>query len=312
MIAIDVKELTKRYAGRAVVDRVSFQVPSSQIFGLLGPNGAGKTTTIKILTGLIRPTAGQVFVLGKDLSRSPIEIKRHIGHVYANMAFYPQLTGPENLRFLGSFYPLGRRDLEARIAELLDFVGLSEEKRKKAGAYSQGMTQRLGIARALLHDPDVLFFDEATSGIDIEGTNLIRSYVCDLRVQGKTICVASHKLDEIEYICDRVGLLDHGRLIALGTPAEMKASLRGVLHKYLVRVATPIQNLEGRDARVLFLKDANVILSSQDLLADLHLRFGDCVCEVDPSLEEVFIWLLHHSLSPRAKEEEPSKLLSAQ
>ena len=198
MIAIDVQELTKRYAGRAVVDRVSFQVPSSQIFGLLGPNGAGKTTTIKILTGLIRPTAGQVFILGKDLSRSPIEIKRHIGHVYANMAFYPQLTGPENLRFLGSFYPLGRRDLEARIAGLLDFVGLAEEKRKKAGAYSQGMTQRLGIARALLHDPDVLFFDEATSGIDIEGTNLIRTYVCDLRVQGKTICVASHKLDEIE------------------------------------------------------------------------------------------------------------------
>ena len=215
---IEAKGLVKRYRGVAAVDGVSFDVPGSSTFGLLGPNGAGKTTIIKMLTGLARPTVGSIRMFGLNLAKRPNAIKQRIGHVYAGMAFYPELSGYENLKFFGRFYKLYQRDLNRRVKEMLRFVGLWDEGKKVVGAYSNGMRQRLGIAKALVHDPDVLLFDEATNGVDIEGTDDIHELMFELRVQGKTAVVTSHRLDEIELLCDDIAILNEGKIVRQGSP----------------------------------------------------------------------------------------------
>jgi ABC-2 type transport system ATP-binding protein len=293
--SIVVESLTKAYGNHIAVNDITFSVSASSIFGLLGPNGAGKTTTIKMMTGLIRPDRGRIKILGKDLSRSPVEIKRQIGHVYANMAFYPWLNAEENLVFFGQFYGMGRKKLKERIEETLGFVNLRNERKKRIGQYSQGMKQRLGIAKALLHSPDILFFDEATSGVDVEGINDIRQLMYELRVEGKTLIIASHRLDEIELVCDRIAILDKGHLLAEGSPDDIRRSLRGLLFKYLVRVDEPLAGLEDEETKSWFLGDANVVLADRDLTEPLTTRFGrEAVNKVEPTLEEAFLWMLQH------------------
>lgn len=291
---IEAKGLVKRYRGVAVVDDVSFDVPGSSTFGLLGPNGAGKTTIIKMLTGLARPTAGSIRMFGLNLAKRPNAIKRRIGHVYTGMAFYPELSGYENLKFFGRFYELSRHDLNRRIEEMLHFVGLWDERKKAVGAYSNGMRQRLGIAKALVHDPDVLLFDEATNGVDVEGTDDIRELMFELRVQGKTAVVTSHRLDEIELLCDDIAILNEGKIIRQGSPEAIRSGLRGVLFKFLVHRSTPIQGeWEHPSAKVRYIRNANVVLSDENVFDELRARFGeDCVEPVEPTFEEACLWIL--------------------
>jgi len=294
--AIEVRGLTKVYNKRAVVDRVSFSVEEGEIFGLLGPNGAGKTTTIKMLTGLIRPNSGEISVLGRDMSKSEIEIKRNIGHIYADMAFYNELTGPENLRFFGQFYGLSKPDLRKRLDELLAFVDLADERKKRVGVYSKGMKLRLGIAKALIHNPPVMFFDEAMSEIDVEGVNKIRDLVYDLRAQGRTLLVTSHVMSEIEMVCDRIAILNKGRLIGLDRTNTITKALRGKLHKYRVAVDEPIGALQIAEVRkVQYVGEANVVTAEEPIGEQLGERFGrEKISEVEPTLEEAFLWLLEH------------------
>jgi ABC-2 type transport system ATP-binding protein len=263
------------------------------VFGLLGPNGAGKTTTIKMLAGLIRPQAGTTRILGMDLTRQPLAVKAAIGHVYANMAFYPQMSGLDNLTFFGRLYRIEGKQLKLRVCEMLRFVGLWDERKKRVGKYSQGMKQRLGIARALLHEPSVLLLDEPTSGIDVQGVNTVRELIYHLRSQDKTILIASHQLGEIELISDSIGLLKGGRLIAVGSPREIKESLRGVLHKYVVRVSQPIEDFGVAVVQRRYVKDSNIVLADAPIESELAERFGaDLVEAVDPTLEEAFLWML--------------------
>jgi len=293
MLPIEVENLTKVYDGRAVVDRVTFSVPQRHVFGLLGPNGAGKTTTIKMLAGLIRPQAGTTRILGMDLTHRPLAVKAAIGHVYANMAFYPQMSGLDNLTFFGRLYRIGGKRLRRRVCEMLRFVRLWDERKKRVGKYSQGMKQRLGIARALLHEPSVLLLDEPTSGIDVQGINTVRDLIYHLRSQDKTILIASHQLGEIELISDSIGLLKGGRLITVGAPQEIKESLRGVLHKYVVHVSQPIEDFGVEVVQRRFVKDSNIVLASAPIESELAERFGaDLVEAVDPTLEEAFLWML--------------------
>jgi len=293
MLPIDVRNLTKTYDGRAVVDEVSFEVPEGHVFGLLGPNGSGKTTIIKMLTGLIRSDSGNIHMLGMDLAKESLKIKAAIGHVYANMAFYSHMSALENLKFLGRLYGLRGQRLKQRIEQTLTFVDLWDERKKRVGAYSQGMTQRLGIARALIHEPRVLLFDEATNGIDVQGVNDIRDLIYQLRAENKTILIASHQLAEIEVISDSIGLLKIGKLVTSGTPHDIKESLRGVLHKYVVKSSEPICDFGVEVADFRFLKDVNVVFAAADISDHLASRFGEDVVEaVDPTLEEAFLWLL--------------------
>ncbi len=300
MPQIDVRKLTKIYDDRAVVDKVTFSVPERHVFGLLGPNGAGKTTTIKMLTGLIRSNSGSIHILGMDLAEQPIKIKAAIGHVYANMAFYPHMSAMDNLAFLGRLYGLRGKHLKGRIATTLEFVDLWDERKKHVGAYSQGMKQRLGIARALIHEPRVLLFDEATSGIDIQGVNDVRDMIYRLRSEDKTILIASHQLGEIELISDSIGLLKEGKLIAVGAPHEIKDSLRGVLYKYVIYVPELIDDMGVKVLEQHFARDRNIVLAGSQIESQLAARFGaERVESVDLTLEEAFLWMLNAEDSPQ-------------
>lgn len=302
MLPIDVDKLTKIYDGRAVVNEVTFSVPQGHVFGLLGPNGSGKTTTIKMLTGLIRSNSGSIRMLGMDLAKRPLKIKAAIGHVYANMAFYSHMSALDNLRFLGRLYGLRGQHLKERIRETLHFVDLWDERKKRVGAYSQGMKQRLGMARALIHEPKILLFDEATNGIDVQGVNDIRDMIYHLQSENKTVLIASHQLGEIELVSDSIALLKAGELIAVGTPQEIKKSVQGAIHKYVVHVSTPVSDFGPTAVDFRFVKDSNIVLASTSIKQELEERFGVAHVEtVAPTLEEVFLWMLNEENGVQAE-----------
>jgi len=214
--------LTKRYDGRTVVDGLDLAVREGEIYGLLGPNGAGKTTTILMLLGLSEPSAGRARVVGLDPARQALEVKRRVGYLPDDAGFYADLTGRENLRYTAALNGLAGNRAEASIGDVLDRVGLTDAADQKAGQYSRGMRQRLGIADALIKDPVVLILDEPTIGIDplgvVEILTLIRALVAE---RGMALLLSSHLLDQVQATCDRVGIFVAGRLIAEGRVAEL-------------------------------------------------------------------------------------------
>lgn len=226
---IEVIELDKTYAsGVRALDGLSFSVASGTIFGLLGPNGAGKSTTVKILTTLARQDSGQATVAGIDVSRHPDRVRKAIGVVAQNSGVDMQATARENLRLQGHLFGLNRPQLERRAAELLDRFGLTEAADRITRGYSGGMLRRLDIAMALVHDPEVLFLDEPTTGLDPE----VRADMWDeidrlAHSLGKTVLITTHYLEEADQLAARLAIVDHGRVIAQGTPDALKSELRG-------------------------------------------------------------------------------------
>jgi ABC-2 type transport system ATP-binding protein len=219
---IRTRRLTKRYGDLTAVDRLDLEVHRGEIFGLLGPNGAGKTTTILMLLGLSEPTDGEVSVVGLDPTRNPLGVKRRVGYLPDNAGFYGNMTGRQNLRYTARLNRLHGETAEAQIDGVLAQVGLTERADTRVDTYSRGMRQRLGIADALVKDPDVLILDEPTIAIDPIGVaemlELMRSLV---RERGMALLLASHLLDQVQSVCDRVGIFSAGRLIALGTVEEL-------------------------------------------------------------------------------------------
>jgi ABC-2 type transport system ATP-binding protein len=212
-------QLTKDYGEARVVDNLDLKLKAGEIFGLLGPNGAGKTTTILMLLGLVEPTAGSIEVLGLDPSRHPLTVKRRVGYLPDAVGFYDGMTGWENLSFTAQ---LNRLDNGGRIDELLDEVGLAEARDQKAGTYSRGMKQRLGIADALLKDPDILILDEPTTAIDPEGVAEILTMIRRLADErGVTVLLSSHLLHQVQAVCDRVAIFVRGKVVAQGAPSEL-------------------------------------------------------------------------------------------
>jgi ABC-2 type transport system ATP-binding protein len=215
--AIETRALSKRYGERAAVNELSLRVERGEIFGLLGPNGAGKTTTIAMLLGLVRPTSGEARVLGHDIAHEPAAALRQVGAMIEGPAFYPYLSGYDNLMVLvraGGLAP-------ERIETVLRQVELSQRARDKVRTYSHGMRQRLAIAAALLPDPELVILDEPTNGLDPAGTAEIRSLIRTLAAHGRTVVLCSHMLHEVEQLCGRVAILKEGQLIALGQVAEL-------------------------------------------------------------------------------------------
>ncbi|MGI5274496.1 ABC transporter ATP-binding protein [Nonomuraea sp. CA-218870] len=215
--------LRKRYGDVTAVEDVGFSIAPGQAYGLLGPNGAGKTTTISILVGLLRPDAGVVLVGGTDLAADPRRAKAAIGYVPQEIALYPELTGRENLRFFGRLFGLPRRGLAARIEEVLDLIGLTDRADGRLDTYSGGMRRRINIGAALLHRPDVLILDEPTVGVDPQSRKAILDGLELLVRDGMSLLYTSHYMEEVERICDRVAIIDHGRIIAEGTRRELIA-----------------------------------------------------------------------------------------
>lgn len=223
--AIELRGLVKDYAVglRGVklraVDHVTLNVAAGEIFGLLGPNGSGKSTTIKMLLGLLEPTAGECKIFGVPSGR--VEARLDVGYLPESPYFYRHLTGRELVRFYGRLCGLRAPRLEARMAEVLAIVGLSEAADRRVGTYSKGMLQRVGLAQALVHDPRLLILDEPTAGVDPVGSAAIAELILRLKREGKTILITSHLLGQIEDICDRVAILDRGRLIVEGAVQEL-------------------------------------------------------------------------------------------
>jgi ABC-2 type transport system ATP-binding protein len=222
--AIETVGLAKRYGARLAVDALSLRMERGEVFGLLGPNGAGKTTTIAMLLGLVRPSAGEARLLGHDVQREPRAALARVGAMIEAPAFYPYLSGYDNLRVLARAGGLP----DARIDTALDAVELRERARDKARVYSQGMKQRLAIAAALLPDPELIILDEPTNGLDPAGTAEIRGLIRGLAAGGRTVLLCSHILHEVEQLCGRVAIMKGGRLIAAGRVEELLRRDRGL------------------------------------------------------------------------------------
>jgi len=210
------------------VEEISFSVERGELFGLLGPNGAGKTTTVKMLTTLLLPTGGTARILGQDVVRETGEVRKHIGFAFSgSRGLYNRLTAVQNLRYFAELYALDPVVTRKRIPELLELVGLQGRGDDKVETFSSGMTQRLHLARALLHDPEVLFLDEPTVGIDPVGSRELRTTVRSLLALGKTILLTTHYMAEAEELCQRIAIVKKGRIVALDTPDALKRRISG-------------------------------------------------------------------------------------
>ncbi len=225
---IRVEGLTKVFPNpdgseKTAVDQVSFQVNPGEIYGLLGPNGAGKTTTLRMISGLLRPSAGRVFINGTDVTDQPEVVKRQIGYLTANTGLYIRLTPREMLEYFATLYGLSKRQAEARIAGLVEWLGMEDFLALRCGALSTGQKQRTNIARALIADPPILVMDEPTLGLDVLSNRVILGLIRTQAEAGKVVLLSTHALDEIETMCRRMGLIHNGRLIAEGDLDALRA-----------------------------------------------------------------------------------------
>jgi ABC-2 type transport system ATP-binding protein len=224
---VSVKGLVKRFGDTLAVDGVSFDIAPGSIFGLLGPNGAGKTTTISMISCLLAPDDGDAFVDGHSVRTDSGAVRRVLGVVPQEIALYPTLTAAENLRFWGRMYGLSGRRLSDAVDYGLRMAGLEEQAHKRIETYSGGMKRRINIAAGILHRPKLLLMDEPTVGIDPQSRNHILETVRDLNAQGMTVLYTTHYMEEVEVLCDRIGIVDHGRMIALGSLEELRALVGG-------------------------------------------------------------------------------------
>ena len=221
MSILEIKNIAKAFGSTRAVDGVSFQVEPGEIYGLLGPNGAGKTTTISMLSCLLEPSGGDAQVGGHSVTRDPMAVKHMIGVVPQDLALYETLTANQNLLFWGRMYGMNSTELKQRIVEVLEQVGLTDRANSRVETYSGGMKRRLNIAVGLLHRPELVFMDEPTVGIDPQSRRSILDMVKALQAQGMTVLYTTHYMEEAAELSDRVGIIDHGQLIALGTQEEL-------------------------------------------------------------------------------------------
>jgi ABC-2 type transport system ATP-binding protein len=233
---IEVTDLVKKYGSHRAVDGVSFTVGRGELFGLLGPNGAGKTTTIGVLSTLLRPDGGQVRIGGHDVTASPAQVRRLIGVVPQEIALYTDLTARDNLMFWGRLHGLGGAQLSRRVEDLLVMADLADHAKRRVDAFSGGMMRRLNLVAGLIHEPEVLFLDEPTVGIDAQARSRILELIGQLGRKGLTVIYTTHYLEEAEQLCDRIGVIDRGRLVALGDKESLISQIGDV---DLIRLSLP-------------------------------------------------------------------------
>jgi ABC-2 type transport system ATP-binding protein len=307
---IEVKELTKKYGSLTAVDGISFSVRHGEIFGLLGPNGAGKSTTISMLCTITKPTSGTALIDGKDVSRHPGCVRRSIGIVFQDPSVDDRLTGRENLKIHANLYGVPRDEQKKQIGEVLRLVELEDRADDLVRHYSGGMRRRLEIARALIHFPKVLFLDEPTSGLDPQSRDHIWTYIRRLmKYKDITIVLSTHYLEEADRFCDRVAIIDRGRIVALDTPQHLKDELGGetivirsdnndllyerVLGAKLVKGIVRV----GPDLKMTVDNAHTVLPRVTELAAGLGVRI-ESISLQEPQLDEVFL----HYTGPALRE----------
>jgi len=283
--AIETHGLTKRYGDHVAVDSLDLRVEEGEIFGLLGPNGAGKTTTVLMLLGLSEPSEGDALVVGLDPRRHPLEIKRLVGYVPDAVGFYDDMTGRQNLRYTARLNRVPDDVAEGRIDDLLDEVGLGGRGDDRVGTYSRGMRQRLGLADALVKDPKVLILDEPTVAIDPVGVREILDLIRRLPERGVTVMLSSHLLEQVQSVCDRIGIFVAGRLAAQGTVAELAAQHGGAYRIELRATSADAAQVCRSVAGV-----SEVTNEGELLVVDAA---GDVRTEIGRALAERGIWIEH-------------------
>jgi sodium transport system ATP-binding protein len=219
---IQCEGLTKRFGEFTAVDHVSFEVGNGEVFGLLGPNGAGKTTTMRLLSTLLKPTSGTATVAGHDLLREPQKVRASIGVLPEDTGLYDRLTPREHLLYYGRLHRMPEDVLRKRGDELLDIMELKDRANTKVGDFSKGMKQKVALLRAFIHDPPVLLLDEPTAGLDVMSARSIQGFVERFRKEGKAIMISTHNMTEAQKLCDRLAIIDHARIVAVGTVAELQ------------------------------------------------------------------------------------------
>ena len=300
--------LRRRAVEVEAVRGVSFEIGKGELFGLLGPNGAGKTTTIKMLITLLLPSSGTARVLGLDVARDAREVRKRIGYVFGgDRGLYERLSGLDNLRYFAELYGVEPREQKRRIAELLDLVGLAGREREKVEGYSRGMRQRLHIARGLLHDPEVVFLDEPTIGVDPVGARELRATIAALTAADKTVLLTTHYMFEADSLCDRIAVIAQGQIVAEGTPQALKSGVgEGSVVEIEVygiedAVVERVRALEGVSTVGIEERDQKQVLVVQTspghelvhaVLAHLDASMVGRVTSREPTLEDAYVALV--------------------
>ena len=319
MAAIEAAELRRTYKTHTgtfrrrakeieAVRGISFAVEPGELFGLLGPNGAGKTTTIKMLITLLIPTDGTARVLGLDVVRQARDVRRRIGYVFGGeRGVYERLSGYDNLRYFAELYGVPAREQKRRIEELLDLVGLKGREHERAEGYSRGMKQRLHVARGLLHDPEVLFLDEPTIGLDPVGAREVRATIASLTQAGKTVLLTTHYMFEADALCDRIAVISKGSIVAEGTPLDLKRGVAqgtvvevevfGVPDEAVERVRTLVGVVavaveEREQAQVLVVQTEPDVELTQAILGHLNGSDVGRISRREPTLEDAYVALV--------------------
>ena len=303
MNAIEAKGLTKYYGSFLAVDNVSFNVKTGEIFGFLGPNGAGKTTTIRMLTGVLKPSSGKVHVLGYDMldEREKIKAREKTGIVPEMANPYVDLTAMQNLRLMGELYGMRKGEIEKRSIELLKLFGLYEKRNIKVRGFSKGMKQRLILAMAMISDPELLILDEPTSGLDPISARMIKEVIREEKKRGKTISLTTHNMADANELCERIGIIRRGRLVAIDTPEKLKQLVKGHVSVEVSfkpmrfdpsEIASAIRvEVMGDKVRV-FTEDLDATVRELVHYAEMRGLRIVSLRTLSPSLEDVFIELV--------------------
>jgi ABC-2 type transport system ATP-binding protein len=294
--AIRAEGLTKVYGGARAVDGIDVVIEKGEVCGFLGPNGAGKTTTIGMMVGLIEPTAGKCYINGAEVSRNLLEVKRTIGYLPEGVGFYQHMTAARNLRYLAKLYGIVDADAVKRVDGLLEYVGLGGID-KPVGAFSRGMKQRLGLARALLNDPQVIFLDEPTNGLDPEGVIQFRKIIKEQAANGKTVFFSTHIIGEVEHVCSSICIIAKGRIVARGTMDEVRKQMtKDPRIMITVRVEGPMPKLTSpRILEASYDGSSATLRTDGDVVNEVSeelIRAGVRIREIkigEESLEEIFL-----------------------
>jgi ABC-2 type transport system ATP-binding protein len=318
---IEVKNLTKNFGKFTAVDDISFNVKKGEIFGLLGPNGAGKSTTLRVLSTLARPTKGSATIGGFDTVKNDMEVRKLIGIVSEKMIIYNRLTAKENLWFFGSLFNIPKDTLNKRIDDLLELVQLTKWKNAQVGTFSTGMRQRMNVIRALLNMPQVLFLDEPTLGLDPQSSVEIRDFIKKLnQEQGTTVIITTHMMIDADLLCDRIAIIDHGKIIALDTSTNLKKIISGadtMIIKLEIANLSPdmldsIKKLQCADAVTQENStQLHLIVHGEtafdNIIDTVRAKNGKIVSmqNLQPSLEDVFLHITGHEVRDNANQKIP-------
>jgi ABC-2 type transport system ATP-binding protein len=317
MSTIEVDKLTRKFKDLVAVDHISFKIKKGELFGLLGPNGAGKSTTIRMLCTLLRPTSGEAKVAGFEIVKEAGKVREHIGLVAEKIILYDRLTARENLKFFGRLNHIPAKTISERTKKLLELVKMEKWANSLTGTFSSGMKQRINLARALLNMPEILFLDEPTLGLDPQTTRAIRDFIKEINKEGITIILTTHIMQEADILCDRIGIIDQGKIVALDTPQNLKGAIsQQGKTAFDLNISNPSAQIVSQIEQ---LETVSSVSQENDYNLKIHVNSEEAIYEImdvikknkitiktittlAPNLEDAFLHFTGHQMRDKAEE----------